>query len=162
MQRFNTRWILATLAIAFTLATASMNATAQHYGYGHAYGHGGHSGGFGVHHSFGFRHHGRGPRHGHHGARHGFRFGHHGRYPHRSGYPLRGRAHRGRAHYGVRAGTGRGHHDGDCESVYKRDHIEGRPAVIQGLRCYDEHGQAYIVPESREIVGYDDDGYRRD
>ncbi|MFU8877361.1 MAG: hypothetical protein ACNA7E_04405 [Wenzhouxiangellaceae bacterium] len=47
--------------------------------------------------------------------------------------------------------------DPGCENVYRRAEVDGRLATIEGVRCRDEHGDAYIVPESREIVEYHDE-----
>ena len=40
--------------------------------------------------------------------------------------------------------------------MYKHADVDGRPARIEGTRCYDEYGDAYIVPESRRVVEYYD------
>lgn len=44
-----------------------------------------------------------------------------------------------------------------CETVYKRAEVDGRLATIEGTRCHDEHGEAYIVGDSRRVVEYHDD-----
>jgi hypothetical protein len=186
MQRFeqhdgkhaHLQWIAI---IAMMLVGAAMlmpaGALAQHHSSGH---HGGHFGHSSSRHSFGFGHGSHG-RHGGHGLRfglhrggHGFSFGHsrghRGHGLHRGSSRLHGRSHRSRRHHGTRGfGRGRGHAEysgyragrSDCETVHKRAEVEGRLATIEGLRCYDGHGDLYIVPESREIVEYHDDGYRR-
>lgn len=158
-------------------------ALAQHHSYGH---HGGHFGHSSSRYSFGYGHHGgfggHGFQFGLHQDGHGFSFGHfgggHRRHSlHHGTARLHGPSHRSGRHHGSRRhhdrhGLGRSHggyggHSGYrtgrsyCESVYKRAEVDGRLATIEGLRCYDDHGDPYIVPESREIVEYHDDGYRR-
>jgi hypothetical protein len=71
--------------------------------------------------------------------------GHHGRH-----YSYRGVT-------GYRSGGhGSSHLRGDagCHSVSKTGYDDGRKAEIGGTRCYDEYGDAYIVPGSRYVVQY--------
>ena len=183
MERFKQRYgnhvhgraiIIAALALLAAVVLVPVSVQAQHHGSGH---HGGHSGHSSSRHSFGFGHGhgGHGFRFGLHRGGHGFSFGHFGGHRrhglHRSTSRLHGRSHRSRRHHGSHGfGRGRSHtgHSGyrssgrnDCEAVYKRAEVDGRLATIEGLRCYDGHGDPYIVPESREIVEYHDDGYQR-
>jgi len=156
---------IALLAAALLLP---LDARAQHHGAGHHGGHFGHSSG---RHSFGFGHGGHGFGFGLHRGGHGFsHFGGHRRHGlHRGTSRLHGRSHRSSRHHDPHGfGRGRRHsgHSGyrtgrsDCETVHKRAEVAGRLATIEGLRCYDGHGDPYIVPESRAIVEYHDDGYR--
>lgn len=41
-----------------------------------------------------------------------------------------------------------------CRIVYKESHVNGRPATVSGQMCYDEYGETYIVPNSRQLVEY--------
>jgi len=182
MQRFeqhevkhaHLQWLaIAAMVLLVGALLVPAGALAQHHSSGH---HGGHFGHSSSRHSFGFghrRHGGHGFRFGLHRGGHGFSFGHSGSHRrhglHRGTARLHGRSHRSTRHHD-RHGFGRSsRHSGhsgyragrsDCETVHKRAEVDGRPATIEGLRCYDGHGDPYVVPESRQIVEYHDDGYR--
>lgn len=169
--------VVVTLAVlASILLLPASSAQAQHHGGGH---HGGHFGHASSRYSFGARHRGHGFNSGLHRGGHRSGFGHFGGHRrhglHHGHTRLHGRSHRaGRLHgtRGFRSGLRHADHSGyrtgrnDCEPVYKRAEVDGRPATLEGLRCYDSHGDAYIEPESRTIVEYHDvedhdDGYRQ-
>ncbi|MDT8408390.1 MAG: hypothetical protein RQ741_02205 [Wenzhouxiangellaceae bacterium] len=174
-------WTLVVLLLLIAGLLMPVNALAQHHSSGHHGGYGGH-GGYSRY-SFGFSHGGHGVRYGHHGGGHRFSLGYfggrHSYGGHRGADRRYGRSYRsGRSYsspyvarsrsYATHDGDGyrssERAYDGDCEPVHKRAEVDGRPATIEGRRCYDEHGEAYIVPESRRIVEYhdgDDDDYRR-
>jgi hypothetical protein len=69
------------------------------------------------------------------------------------GFELHSRLRQGRAlHRGDYAATPE--YYPDCRTVYKETHLNGRPATVSGLMCYDEYGSPYLIPESRRLVEY--------
>lgn len=75
----------------------------------------------------------------------GYGYGHH-RYGHH-GYGRR---------YGSTGSYGYYRAPRSCSQVTKTVHIDGRPRKVTGTRCYDSHGNPYIVSGSRRLGGYDD------
>jgi hypothetical protein len=139
---------------------------------------GGHASDFGHHgerHGFSSGHQGGrdGFRRGHHGKHHGSRIGRHGgvhRFNHGHvivlddpgiihrgplGFELHNRLRRGhalrRAGYAATSG-----YYPECRTVYMETHVQGWPATVSGLMCYDEYGSPYVIPESRRLVEYYD------
>ncbi|MDT8320493.1 MAG: hypothetical protein RQ826_08185 [Xanthomonadales bacterium] len=155
------KWAL-TAALILLLAGLMLpvTASAQHspgYSSGNHDSHSRHSG---SRYSFGYG--GYGSRLGYYRGGYGLSFGSHGRHGlQRGSSRLHGRSHILPRLHGSRHDYRHGSYGNDCELVYKHADVNGRPATIEGLRCYDDYGDAYIVPESREIVEYHDYGYRR-
>ena len=69
------------------------------------------------------------------------------------GFELHDRLRHGRAlHRGEYAATPE--YYPDCRTVYQETYLNGRPATVSGLLCYDENGSPYVIPESRRLVDY--------
>ncbi len=97
---------------------------------------------------------------GHHGG--SDHYGHHGRYRDHNrqylyggivGYLLGSQRYRDH-HYSDRHEYSPRHRGGGCHAVSKIGYDDGREARIGGTRCYDEYGEAYIVPGSRYVIDY--------
>jgi hypothetical protein len=128
-----------------------------------------HGGGHGSDFSYRGGHHGSSRSH--HGAHHGFSCGHQGGHHGFSlgyvnvpydpgivyrgplGFELHSRLRHGRAlHRGDYAATP--DYYAECRNVYSETYVNGRPATVSGLMCYDEYGSPYVIPESRRLVEY--------
>lgn len=53
--------------------------------------------------------------------------------------------------YGHAYGYGGGY---DCHKTSKIGHWHGRKAIIGGTLCYNQYGEAYIVPNSHYLIEY--------